>query len=48
MGMNGEPQILGIGAHLDAQRRLCDQVAGVGADNAGADGASRFLVKDSA
>src|ERR1700722_15851455 len=34
MGMNGEADVLGLGAHLDRQRRLRDEVAGVGSPQA--------------
>ena len=44
MGMDGEADVLGVAAHLDRQRRLGDQVAGVGADDAAADQPAARLV----
>ena len=35
--MDGEADVFGFGAHLDRQRRLGDEVAGVGPDDAAAD-----------
>ena len=35
--MDGEPHVLGFGAHLDRQRRLGNEVAGVWPDDAAAD-----------
>src|SRR5271154_3175608 len=37
MGMYGEADVFGLGAHFDRQRRLRDKVAGVGPDDAAAD-----------
>ena len=44
MGMNGEADVLGLGAHLDRQRRLRDEVAGVGSHDAAADETLGLLV----
>ena len=44
MRMDGQADVLGVAAHLDRQRRLGDEVAGVGADDAAADQAAARLV----
>ena len=44
--VDGEPDVGGVGAHLDGQRGLGDQVAGVGADDAAADDPVGGLVEE--
>ena len=45
MGVDGQADVGGVGAHLDGQGGLGDQLAGVGADHAGADEALVRLVE---
>ena len=45
-GVDGEPDVLGVGAHLQRQHSLGDQLAGVGADDGGAQQPPRALVED--
>ena len=40
MRVDREANIFGIGAHFDGQRHFGDQIAGVGADDAGAEDAA--------
>ena len=46
MRVDGEPDILGVRAHLERENRLGDQLAGVGSDDGGAEQAARALVED--
>ena len=45
MGVHGETDVASIRAHLDCEGRLRDQVAGVDADDAGAEQALRARVE---
>src|SRR5258708_39905489 len=45
MGVNGQADVGGIGAHFDRQCHFGDQVAGIGADDARADNAAALLVE---
>ena len=46
VGVDGEADVGGVGAHLDGQRGLGDEVAGVGADDPGADDPVVGLVEE--
>ena len=46
MGMDGESYVLGVRAHFYGVGDLGDEVAGVGADDAGADDALGFIIED--
>src|SRR4029450_13458315 len=45
VGVDGEADVGGVGAHLDGQGGIGDQLAGVGADGGGADEAVGGLVE---
>src|SRR5690606_8312479 len=44
--MDREADILRVAPHLDRERGLCDQVAGIRADDAGADHAMRLALEE--
>jgi len=46
MGMDGATDVLGVRFHFDGVGDLGDEVAGVGADDAGADDAICFVIED--
>ena len=46
MRVNGEADVAGVAAGLDGERHLGNEVAGVGADEPGADDLLRRLVED--
>ena len=45
MGVDGQADIRGVGAHLDGERDLRDQIAGVRADDPPADHPMGVLVE---
>src|SRR6185295_3049918 len=46
VGVDSLADVSRVGAHLDAERHLADEIAGAGADDAGADDAVRLLVEN--